>query len=284
MKEKIIDGKLVASKIKAKITAEINNIKMNNYRTPKLCVIQVGNNVASSTYIKNKKIACEKVGILFSLLKYPATITEKELIEHIMTLNNDPDVDGILVQLPLPDHIDTNKIIDAIDVLKDVDGFSSHVLGNLMINKTKVVPATPKGIMSLFNYYNIDLVGQHVVIVGRSNIVGKPLANLTINAHATVTVCHSKTNNLSYYTKQADILVMAVGKPKMLTKEMIKENVIIIDVGTNRDKNNKLCGDVYFDDVYSKVKMISPVPGGVGPMTIASLLENIMHLYELHNK
>ncbi|WP_425379503.1 bifunctional 5,10-methylenetetrahydrofolate dehydrogenase/5,10-methenyltetrahydrofolate cyclohydrolase [Spiroplasma endosymbiont of Stenodema calcarata] len=282
-KTKIIDGKMVSELIKTKVTAEIIEIKKKNYRLPSLTIIQVGDNKASSTYIKNKKIACEKVGIICNALTYPQTISETTLFNIINKLNQDSSVDAILVQLPLPSHINSEKIINTIAIKKDVDGFTPQILGRLMLGHYQLLPGTPKGIMLLLEHYQIKLPGQHVVIIGRSNIVGKPLANLLINASTTVTVCHSQTKDLSSFTKQADILIVAVGKPKIITPEMVKENAIIIDVGVNRDENNKLCGDVDFENVIPKVKMITPVPGGVGPMTIAALLENILYLYYQNN-
>ncbi|WHQ36428.1 bifunctional 5,10-methylenetetrahydrofolate dehydrogenase/5,10-methenyltetrahydrofolate cyclohydrolase [Spiroplasma sp. SV19] len=282
-KTKIIDGKMVSELIKAKVTTEVIEIKKKNHRVPSLTIIQIGNNKASSTYIKNKKIACEKVGIICNVLTYPEAMTESDLLNLINQLNQDSTIDAILVQLPLPMHINSEKIINSITITKDVDGFTPQILGNLMLGHYQLLPGTPKGIMFLLKHYQIELKGQHVVVIGRSNIVGKPLANLLINASATVTVCHSQTKNLSFFTKQADILISAVGQPKMITSEMIKENAIIIDVGINRDQDNKLCGDVDFENVLSKVKMITPVPGGVGPMTIAALLENILYLYYQNN-
>ncbi|WP_424525898.1 bifunctional 5,10-methylenetetrahydrofolate dehydrogenase/5,10-methenyltetrahydrofolate cyclohydrolase [Spiroplasma endosymbiont of Glossina fuscipes fuscipes] len=282
-KTKIIDGKMVSDLIKAKVTTEVNEIKKKNHRVPNLTIIQIGDNKASSTYIKNKKITCEKVGIICNVLTHPETITEAELLNIINQLNHDSTIDAIIVQLPLPRHINSEKIINSITIKKDVDGFTPKILGNLMLGHYQLLPGTPKGIMLLLKHYQIELAGQHVVVIGRSNIVGKPLANLLINASATVTVCHSQTKNLSFFTKQADILIVAVGQPKIITSEIIKENAIIIDVGINRDQDNKLCGDVDFENVLPKVKMITPVPGGVGPMTIAALLENILYLYYQNN-
>lgn len=283
-KTKIIDGKMVSELIKVKITKQILKIKAKKQRVPVLTIIQIGNNKASTTYIKNKKIACEKVGITCNVLNYPDSIAESALIKIINDLNNNCNIDAILVQLPLPRHINSEKVINTITTKKDVDGFTPEILGNLMLGHYNLLSGTPKGIIALLKHYQIQLAGQHVVIIGRSNIVGKPLANLLINASATVTVCHSQTKNLSVFTKQADILISAVGKAKFVTAEMIKENAIVVDVGINRDENNNLCGDVDFNNVLSKVKMITPVPGGVGPMTIAALLENILYLYQLNQK
>lgn len=279
---KIMNGKLVSQKIINNIKLKIEKYKKNNQRMPKLIIIQIGDNNVSNIYINNKKKVCQDIGILFQLLKYKNNITENKLINCINKLNNDKKIDGIIIQLPIPKHISLNTIINRISILKDVDGFNSYNLGNLMINKNKIIPATPKGVITLLNYYNINLNSKHVVIVGRSNIVGKPLASLMINYNATVTICHSKTKNLSKFTKQADILITAIGKPKIIKKHMIKDNVIIVDIGINYDENNHLCGDIDFNDVINKVKAITPVPGGVGPMTISSLLENIIYLYELH--
>ncbi|WP_425377852.1 bifunctional 5,10-methylenetetrahydrofolate dehydrogenase/5,10-methenyltetrahydrofolate cyclohydrolase [Spiroplasma endosymbiont of Polydrusus pterygomalis] len=281
-KAKIIDGKMVSELIKTKVTAQVSKIKAAEQRIPVLTIIQIGNHKASSTYIKNKKIACEKVGINCNVLNYLDTISEAELIKIIDELNNNAEIDAILVQLPLSEHINSEKIINTIATKKDVDGFTPKILGNLMLGHYNLLPGTPKGIMALFKHYQIQLFGQHAVIIGRSNIVGKPLANLLINASATVTVCHSQTKNLTTLTKQADILISAVGKAKFVTASMIKENAIVIDVGINWDEHNNLCGDVDFENVLPKVKMITPVPGGVGPMTIASLLENILYLYHIN--
>ncbi|WP_338955795.1 bifunctional 5,10-methylenetetrahydrofolate dehydrogenase/5,10-methenyltetrahydrofolate cyclohydrolase [Spiroplasma endosymbiont of Polydrusus cervinus] len=283
-KEKIIDGKVVSELIKTKVTAQVAKIKAAEQRIPALTIIQIGNYKASSTYIKNKKIACEKVGINCNVLNYLDTISEAALIKIIDELNNNAEIDAILIQLPLPEHINSEKIINTIATKKDVDGFTPEILGNLMLGHYNLLPGTPKGIMALFKHYQIQLSGQHAVILGRSNIVGKPLANLLINASATVTVCHSQTKDLTALTKQADILISAVGKAKFVTASMIKENAIVIDVGINRDEHNNLCGDVDFENILPKVKMITPVPGGVGPMTIASLLENILYLYHVYCK
>ncbi|AGM26213.1 methylenetetrahydrofolate dehydrogenase/methylenetetrahydrofolate cyclohydrolase [Spiroplasma syrphidicola EA-1] len=286
MDSKIIDGKQISTEIKTQIKEQIIAWKNKGYREPKLVIIQVGDLAASTTYIKNKKIACEKVGIICEIIKHPAEIREDILVNEIKQLNNDNNVDGILVQLPLPPQINALLITETIAITKDVDGFSPTILGQMLLSNASpneiVLPATPKGIMNLFEYNKIDLTGQHVVIVGRSNIVGKPIANLVLNANGTITVCHSKTKNLAALTKQADILIVAIGKAKFITKEMLKKDVIIIDVGTNYDENNKLCGDVDFENVIDDVKQITPVPGGVGPMTIAGLLQNLMLLYQSH--
>ncbi|WP_374696935.1 bifunctional 5,10-methylenetetrahydrofolate dehydrogenase/5,10-methenyltetrahydrofolate cyclohydrolase [Spiroplasma endosymbiont of Polydrusus formosus] len=281
-KTKIIDGKMVSELIKTKVTEKVTKIKAAEQRIPALTIIQIGNNKASSTYIKNKKIACEKVGINCNVLNYLDTFSETALIKIIDELNNNAEIDAILVQLPLPEHINSEKIINTIATKKDVDGFKPEILGNLMLGHYNLLPGTPKGIMALFRHYQIQLSGQHAVILGRSNIVGKPLANILINASATVTVCHSQTKDLTALTKQADILISAVGKAKFVTASMIKEDAIVIDVGINRDEHNNLCGDVDFENVLPKVKMITSVPGGVGPMTISSLLENILYLYHIN--
>ncbi|AGM25174.1 bifunctional 5,10-methylenetetrahydrofolate dehydrogenase/5,10-methenyltetrahydrofolate cyclohydrolase [Spiroplasma chrysopicola] len=286
MVNKIIDGKQISAQIKEEIKGEINARKNKGYREPKLVIIQVGDLAASTTYIKNKKIACEKVGIICEIIKQPSDISEEILVNQIKQLNNDNSVDGILVQLPLPPQINSLLITETIAIEKDVDGFSPTILGKMLLSNASpneiVLPATPKGIMNLLEYNKIDLTGKHVVIVGRSNIVGKPIANLVLNANGTITVCHSKTKNLATLTKQADILIVAIGKANFITKEMLKKDVIIIDVGTNYDQNNKLCGDVDFANVIDYVKQITPVPGGVGPMTIAALLQNLILLYQSH--
>lgn len=272
----VIDGKGLSERI-------INNLKDNNI-SPTLAVILVGNNPASEIYVRNKEKSCEKAGIISKLFKYDEDIQEKELLEKICQLNNDDSIDAILVQLPLPEHIDENKITKAILPEKDVDGFTPVNIGLLASGlKPYAYPCTPKGIMTILKEYNINPDGKHAVVVGRSNIVGKPLSIMLLNANATVTTCHSHTKNLKDITKTADILVAAVGKPKFITAEMVKEGAVVIDVGISRI-DGKLCGDVDFENVSGKTAFITPVPKGVGPMTIASLMENTVELYKNRQK
>ncbi|RAI15281.1 MAG: bifunctional methylenetetrahydrofolate dehydrogenase/methenyltetrahydrofolate cyclohydrolase FolD [Candidatus Melainabacteria bacterium] len=272
----VIDGKGLSERI-------INNLKDNNI-SPTLAVILVGNNPASEIYVRNKEKSCEKAGIVSKLFKYDEDIQEKELLEKICQLNNDDSIDAILVQLPLPEHIDENKITKAILPEKDVDGFTPVNIGLLASGlKPYAYPCTPKGIMTILKEYNINPDGKHAVVVGRSNIVGKPLSIMLLNANATVTTCHSHTKNLKDITKTADILVVAVGKPKFITAEMVKEGAVVIDVGISRI-DGKLCGDVDFESVSGKTAFITPVPKGVGPMTIASLMENTVELYKNRQK
>lgn len=277
---KIINGKIISELIIKKINKKILKIKIKKQRSPTLAIIKIGDNKISENYIKNKKNACEKVGIICKILNYPNNITESFLIKIINYLNYNPNIDAILIQLPLPININNKKIINSIKTKKDVDGFTPEILGNLIIGNYELLPGTVKGIITILKYYKIKLSKQNIVIINHSNIIGKPLANVLINYSATVTVCHSKTKNLYNFTKKADILISAVGKKNFITSKMIKKNVIIIDVGINYDENNILYGDVDFKNVLPKVKMITPVPGGVGPMTIASLLENILYLYQ----
>lgn len=275
---KIIDGKMISSQLRNELKTKVTTL----LKKPHLVVIQIGNNEASQVYIKAKCKACDEVGIEFTHLKFPEEINQEEVIKAINKLNNDSSVSSILVQLPLPKHLHERSILETINPLKDVDGLTSANLGKILINEDGIISCTPYGIMKLLEYSNISLEGQHVVIVGRSNLVGKPLISLCLNKNATVTVCHSKTNDLSFYTKQADILIVAVGIKHLITSEMIKDNAVIIDVGINRE-NGKLYGDVDFEHVKEKVRLITPVPGGVGPMTVTMLLYNVMINYEKTN-
>lgn len=272
---KIMDGKDLSIKIKDELKSEINSF----ISKPSLVVIQVGVDAASDVYVSSKKKAALEVGIDFKHLKYEENITEDILIDKINELNKDNNVDGILVQLPLPKQINEKKIINTIDPNKDVDGLTDINVGKLVNDKDCLVSCTPLGIMELLKYYKIDLVSKHIVIVGRSSLVGKPLISLFLNNNATVTICHSKTNNLGNFTKQADILVVAVGNKHLIDSSMIKDDAIIIDVGINR-VDGKLYGDVNYDDVFSKVNHITPVPGGVGPMTVTMLLKNVIKSYK----
>lgn len=274
----IMDGKYVSDTIKEDIRQDISNNKIN----PSLTVIQVGDNPSSNIYIKNKEKACIKVGIKFNLLKY-LSITEEELIEIIKKLNNDDKVNGIIVQLPLPDNFNTNKIINAINPIKDVDGLTSINVGNLVLGNDSLVSCTPLGIIKLLKFYDINLEGKKVTIIGRSNLVGKPLISLLLKENASVSVCHSKTSDIKDYTLNSDIIIVAVGKSKFLKEDYVKENTIIIDVGINKIED-KICGDVDFELVSQKSSYITPVPKGVGPMTIAMLLNNVVKAYRMQNE
>ena len=246
-----------------------------------LAVIQVGNDPASTVYVGNKKKACEYIGIRSLAYELPETTSEQELLDLVKSLNEREDVNGILVQLPLPKHIDENKVINAISAKKDVDGFHPESVGALSIGQKGFVSCTPAGIIQLLKRSNIEIEGKECVVVGRSNIVGKPMALLLLRENGTVTVCHSRTKNLKGITKRADILVVALGKPKFITREYVKEGAVVIDVGIHRNENNKLCGDVDFDDVEPVCSAITPVPGGVGPMTITMLMNNCVESVEI---
>lgn len=272
---KIIDGKKISNEIKEELKQEINNIKTKLT----LAVIQVGNNPASDIYVRNKKNLCESVGINFIHKKYD-DITEENLIKEIKKLNKDKKITSILVQLPLPKNINEEHIIETIDPLKDVDGLTSNNIGKLFSNKNGIIPCTSLGVLELLKRKKISLEGKKVVIVGRSKLVGLPLISLMLKENATVTVCHSKTKKLKEETKQADILIVAVGSPKLIKKDYVKENVIIIDVGINRLEKG-ICGDVDFDKIKEKTKLITPVPGGVGPMTVVMLVNNVIKCYKL---
>ncbi|NLP16935.1 MAG: bifunctional methylenetetrahydrofolate dehydrogenase/methenyltetrahydrofolate cyclohydrolase FolD [Clostridiales bacterium] len=269
----IIDGKKISKDIKDELRAQVELLKKKNFEVT-LCVIQVGDDPASTIYVRNKKKACEYVGIKSLAYELPEETSQEQLIDIIHELNERPDINGILVQLPLPKHIDEDKIIQAISPDKDVDGFHPQSVGRLSIGQKGFVSCTPAGVVQLLKRYNFPIEGKECVIVGRSNIVGKPMAMLMLRENATVTVCHSRTKNLAEITKRADILIVAIGKSKFITREYIKDGAIVIDVGMHRDENNKLSGDVDYDDVLDKVSAITPVPGGVGPMTIAMLMYN----------
>lgn len=272
MSYKIIDGKLIAQKIKDEIKKEIADKKL----TPGLAVVLVGDNPASQVYARNKKKACEYVGIESYTFELPASTNENELLDLVNDLNLNERINGILVQLPLPDHINELKIIEAIIPEKDVDGFHPINVGNLLLGRAGLVSCTPAGILELLKQSKIDIAGKHCVVVGRSNIVGKPAAQLMLNENATVTICHSQTKDLPDFTQQADILIAAVGKAKLITKDMIKIGAVVIDVGMNRNEAGKLCGDTDFDNIKDLCSYITPVPGGVGPMTIAMLMKNCL--------
>lgn len=277
----IVYGSEIAKKIKAKLAAKMQALKQEGKRLPKLCVVLVGNHPASLSYVTGKEKACREIGMENDLIRLPQDISEKALLDFIQKLNVDDAVDGILVQLPLPTHIDEHKVLFAIDPAKDVDGFHPISLGKLMLQEDTFISCTPKGIMRILEEIGYDdLSGKKAVVVGRSNIVGKPVAQLLMNKHATVTVCHSRTKNVEEIAAQADILIAAIGKPRYIHASWVKEGAVVIDVGINRDENNKLCGDVDFEAVKEKAAYITPVPKGVGPMTIAMLLENTLEAYE----
>lgn len=289
----IIDGKLISSKLKEEIAEEVKKITESGKRTPHLAVIIVGEDGGSQVYVKNKVKACELVGFKSTHIELPENTTEEELLAKVEALNNDPELDGFIVQLPLPKHISEQKVIEAIDPTKDVDGFHPMNIGNLTIGLPGFVSATPFGIVELLKRYKIQTEGKHVVVLGRSNIVGRPVSILLSQkaefGNATVTVCHSRTPNLKEVTKQADILIAAIGIPEYVTADMVKDGVVVIDVGTTRVKSEKtksgwkLKGDVKFDEVSEKSSYITPVPGGVGPMTIASLLANTLIAFKKNN-
>lgn len=271
---KVIDGKKIAAEMRADLKKNICEYKINSGREIGLAVILVGNDSASQVYVRNKIKACEEVGIKSYAYYLPEETQESQLKELILSLNFDNNIGGILVQLPLPKHINEGNILNLIPVEKDVDGFSSENVGKLSKNKPCLASCTPNGVMKMLEYYNIPVKGKKAVVVGRSDIVGKPMAMLLLNADATVTICHSKTQNLVNECLSADILVSAVGKADFITSDMVKEGAVVIDVGMNRNKDGKLCGDVDFENVKDKCSYITPVPGGVGPMTITMLMYN----------
>ena len=271
----IIDGKKLAQEIRADLKIKCKELKEKGIN-PKLAVIMVGDNKASQVYVRNKSKACNEVGVEFEEFLLDANIEQKELIELIEKLNQDDSIHGILLQSPIPEHLDINEAFRAISPEKDVDGFHPVNVGKLCLNQDTFVSCTPFGIMKMFDAYNIDLTGKNVTILGRSNIVGKPLIQCCLNKNATVTVCHSKTKDLKQHTQNADVVIAAIGKSKFVTADMIKKGAIIIDVGINRSEDGKLTGDVDFENVSEKASYITPVPGGVGPMTIAMLMNNVI--------
>ena len=270
----IMDGKALAEKIRARIKAEVKNLRQK----PGLAAIIVGENPASKLYVDMKRKTCDEVGIYSELYKLPDSTTEEELLQLIKKLNANKKIHTILVQLPLPPQMNEEKILSAVALEKDVDGFSPANIGRLMAGKEAAVPCTPKGVIRLLEEYKIMIAGKNAVVIGRSKIVGRPTALLLLNRDATVTICHSKTSNLAFYTRNADILVVAAGKPKLVAADMIKEGAVVIDVGINRT-GGKLVGDVDFESVKKKASHITPVPGGVGPMTVAMLMENTLERY-----
>jgi methylenetetrahydrofolate dehydrogenase (NADP+) / methenyltetrahydrofolate cyclohydrolase len=271
----IIDGKQIATKKYEEIAKEVERLKTENI-IPGLVVILVGDNPASRTYVKNKEKTCKNLGMNSILIELPETVSEEVLLDKIKELNLDETIHGILVQLPLPKHIDEKKVIETISPEKDVDGFHPINIGRMMTGQDSFLPCTPYGVMILLEEMNIPIEGKHVVVIGRSNIVGKPSGQLFLNGNATVTYCHSRTKDLKSITSQADILVAAVGKADFITAEHVKEGAVVIDVGINRNAQGKLCGDVAYEEVKEKAGYITPVPGGVGPMTITMLMYNTL--------
>lgn len=295
----LLDGKKIAADIRAELREEVETLKAQGKRVPKLAVVMVGNNPASETYVNNKIKACAEVGIDAVRIAYDESISEQTLLNEVTKLNNDQTIDGFIVQLPLPEHINESAILSAIDYRKDVDGLTPENVGRTVQGLPSLVSATPRGIRELLARYNIQTEGKHVVVIGRSNIVGKPIAMLLMQrpylslpgmsasslGDATVTICHSKTRNLADICRTADIIIVAAGSPKLLTADMVKDGVVVIDVGINRvdditsPRGYRLVGDVDFESVAPKAAFITPVPGGVGPMTIASLLQNTLQAY-----
>lgn len=278
----IIDGKELAKETRENLKIKCNDLKEKGI-VPKLAVIMVGDNKASQVYVRNKSKACDDVGIQFEEYLLEKDIEQKELDDLIIKLNKDKNINGILLQSPIPEHLDINKAFEIISPEKDVDGFNPVNVGKLSLNQDTFVSCTPYGIMKMFDKYNIELEGKNVVIIGRSNIVGKPLAQCLLNKNATVTICHSKTTKIEEITKTADILISAVGKINMVTENMVKDGTVVIDVGMNTNEKGKLVGDVDFESVKEKASYITPVPGGVGPMTIAMLINNVIKATKLQN-
>lgn len=278
---KLIDGKKISAQVKERIAAEVETLKAGGI-LPGLAVIIVGENPASQVYVRNKEITCKNLGMKSEKIELPENTSEEELLKIIDELNNRSDIDGILCQLPLPRHIDENKIINSIKPDKDVDAFHPHNVGRIMIGDYDFLPCTPAGIIEMLKSENIETVGKHCVVIGRSNIVGKPMAMLMLHNNSTVTICHSKTKDLKEITKTADILIAAVGVANFVKADMVKEGAVVIDVGMNR-LDGKLVGDVDFENVKDKTSAITPVPGGVGPMTIATLMQNTLTAAKRHN-
>ena len=279
----IIDGKNLAKNIREELKVEAEKLKKKGI-TPHLAVIMVGDNDASKVYVRNKSRACEEIGIEFKEYLLPSTTREQELLDLIDKLNNDKNVNGILLQSPIPKPLDIQEAFNKISPEKDVDGFNPQNVGNLCIGQDGFIPCTPLGIVTMLEKYNIKIDGQKVAIIGRSNIVGKPMAQCMLSKNATVTICHSRTKELKKEVKDADIVISAVGKRNTVTADMVKDGVVIIDVGMNRNDEGKLCGDVDFENVSKKASFITPVPGGVGPMTIAMLMSNVIKAAKNQNK
>jgi len=281
----VISGKKLSQEKRDYMKNEVVELEKKYGRRPNLAVILVGDDPASASYVKGKEQACIEIGIGNTTIRKPATITEAELLNIINDLNNDDNVDGILVQLPLPKHIDSSKVINRINPSKDVDGFHPQNVASLYLKEDGIIPCTPKGIVEVLDSKNIQIEGKKVVVIGRSNIVGQPVAKLLLDRNATVTIAHSKTADLASVTKEADILIAAVGKPLFVKENMVKEGAVVIDVGVNRNnETGKLCGDVDFDNVEPKASYITKVPGGIGPMTITCLLENTIECFIKHRK
>ena len=279
----IINGKELAQKIRNDLKIKVNDLK-NNGINPKLAVIMVGDDKASKVYVKNKSKACDEIGIEFEEFLMDENITMEELLKLIENLNNRKDIHGILLQSPIPKHLDINKAFNAIDYRKDVDGFHPINVGKLSIGEDCFISCTPYGVVKMLEEYNIPVEGKNAVIIGRSNIVGKPLIQCMLQKNATVTVCHSRTQNVEEITQKADILIVAIGKAKFVTENMVKDGAVVIDVGINRNEEGKLVGDVDFENVEKKASYITPVPGGVGPMTIAMLMTNVVKAAEILGK
>lgn len=278
----LLNGKILSKKLKEKLAIDVSQFIQRYGRAPGLATILVGKDPASAVYIKNKRLACEKTGIASYHKEFSADIDESTLAQYIVQLNNDSKIDGILLQLPLPANLNAQKLLNSIAPGKDVDGFHPYNLGKLLKGETAFIPCTPLGILKLLQEYDIKLSGKHCVILGRSNIVGKPMAMLLLQNNATVTVCHSRTDNIESYVQQADIVIAAVGKAKLVKANWIKPEAVVIDVGINRENDGSLCGDVDFNSVEQKASWITPVPGGVGPLTIAMLLENTLLAAQEH--
>ena len=277
----IIDGKKVSAEVKANVKKQTEELKEKFGVTPGLAVVIVGDDPASRVYVNNKKKACEAVGFVSEEYALPAETTQEELLALVNKLNDKEDINGILVQLPLPKHLDDKAVIEAISPLKDVDAFHAVNVGKIMLGEYDFLPCTPAGVMEMLHSYDIPVEGKECVVIGRSNIVGKPMGMLLLHENGTVTICHSRTKNLAEVCRRADILVAAVGIPKFVKADMVKDGAVVIDVGMDRDENGKLCGDVDFDNVKDKCSFITPVPGGVGPMTIATLMKNTLKACKL---
>ena len=280
----LIDGKKVSEDTRAEITKGVEELKNTNGIIPGLAAVLVGDNPASEIYVRNKRKACEKVGIYSEEHNLPQETTEEQLLELVDKLNKDEKIHGILVQLPLPDQINETNILNTVSPLKDVDGFHPDNIGKLVEGNPRFISCTPYGIIKMLDYYSIEIKGKEAVVVGRSNIVGKPVGMLLLHRHATVTTCHSRTKNLGEVTRRADILVAAIGRANFITADMVKDGAVIIDVGINRNEDGKLTGDVDFEHVREKTSYITPVPGGVGPMTITMLLWNTLESAKLTSK
>ena len=278
----IIDGKAVATKVRGDLKEEVALLKAEIGKEIGLAVVLVGDDNASRIYVRNKINACGEIGINSTLVELPSTATEREVLQAVATLNDDKNIHGIIVQLPLPKHIDTDKVLASINPDKDVDGCHYVQKGKLWTGTPETLPCTPYGCIELLKHYGITIAGKHAVVLGRSNLVGRPLAELLLRENATVTICHSKTTDLPSITKMADILCVAIGKSKFVSADMVKDGAVIIDVGINRDDNGKLCGDVDFESVRDKCSYITPVPGGVGPMTVTMLMKNTVEAFKRH--